>query len=325
VQQHPTYELPLYPPPISRRRQAPEPPAVVRPNLVMSKAEEAQFDRIVYWVGSPPEESRVLDLTPAISKAILDRYNQHNRPKKPRGYMRYSRDMTAGHFGLTGDTIKFSDAELLRDGQNRLLASVRSGCTFRTHVVFGIDDSLFDRIDQGETRKAPDLFAIAGYTNTTSLAAAVRNLDLLTRERMKSRASYEPPQLLHLLQQSYPRLPHYVTIARRIYEVSRQPIGMVAAMIYCFDRASPAHAGPYIEAWSTAKWGGTFSPIGQMQKAITRVQQGMTHGHIHETVRAAYMAIAWNLYMEGRRGSQRDFDWGLADEFPAILRDSDLA
>jgi hypothetical protein len=59
---------------------------------------------------------------------------------------------SGGSFSLTGDTIKFGTDGLLKDGQNRLAAVVRSGVSLSTHTVFGIEPLLFDRMDIGKNR-----------------------------------------------------------------------------------------------------------------------------------------------------------------------------
>jgi hypothetical protein len=97
--------------------------------------------------------------------------------------------MMADEWMLTGDTIKFSDAGLLRDGQNRLRACQRAGVPFRTHIVFGIEDEAFDRLDQGKNRNGADVLSIAGYQYVTALSGAVRWTHLIETGRAKSRDS----------------------------------------------------------------------------------------------------------------------------------------
>lgn len=77
-------------------------------------------------------------------------------------------------WGITGDTVKFGSDGLLKDGQNRLSACVRSGKPLTTHVVFGIDPKLFARMDIGKNRNGADVFSIAGVPHANHVAAAVR-------------------------------------------------------------------------------------------------------------------------------------------------------
>src|SRR5216684_5104576 len=91
----------------------------------------------------PPETSVVIEVDPKTAEHILAERNKGNRPPKPNKVHQFSADMTRSRWGLTGDTIKFGTDGRLLDGQNRLSAGVRSGKSFRTHVVFGIDPGLF--------------------------------------------------------------------------------------------------------------------------------------------------------------------------------------
>jgi hypothetical protein len=102
---------------------------------------------------NPPETSVIIVIDPKTAKAILDTRNEKNRPPKPNKVQQFAADMTRDWWGLTGDTIKFGTNGQLLDGQNRLSASAKSGKSFRTHVVFGIDPALFGRMDIGKTAK----------------------------------------------------------------------------------------------------------------------------------------------------------------------------
>ena len=166
-------------------------------------------------------------ITPVIAEALLRDYNFDNRPKKPKAIARYAEDMAAQRWSLTGDTIKFSKEKRLRDGQNRLAACVRAGAPFRTYIVFGIDDTAFDRMDQGRNRSGSDVLAIAGYSNTAALSGAVRWAHLIETGRAKNRDTYPAPEVLRLLRERYGVLPDYLPQARGIYAITKQPLSMV--------------------------------------------------------------------------------------------------
>jgi hypothetical protein len=130
-----------------------------------------------------------MTITPKICLELL-KYNENNRPQKPKKIAEYENYMMAGEWMLTGDTIKFSNAKLLRDGQNRLKACERAGVPFRTHIVFGIDDEAFDRLNQGKNRNGADVLSIAGYQYVAALSGAVRWTHLI-----ENRTGQKPRQL----------------------------------------------------------------------------------------------------------------------------------
>jgi hypothetical protein len=259
-----------------------------------------------------------MTITPMIAETLLRDYNRENRPKKPLNITRYAQDMAAGDWLLTGDTVKFSDAKRLRDGQNRLSACIRAGIQFQTHIVFGIADSAFDRLDQGRNRNGADVLAIAGYSNTTALSGAVRWVNLIETERAKQRDTYQPAEILRLLRERYSDLPNFVQQARAIYENAGQPQAVVIALLYLFHHANSAKATDFAAAWESARWDGKFKPIGLMQARIAEIRAS-TSGRVHDVVRTALIVNAWNLYLTGRKGRKVDMVWDPADTFPTIL------
>src|SRR5437667_9012867 len=96
---------------------------------------------------NPPETSVIIEIDPRTAGEILADRNKGNRPSKPNKVQQFAADMASSRWGVTGDTIKFGTDGRLLDGQNMLSAGVRSGESFRTHVIFGIDPALFGRMD----------------------------------------------------------------------------------------------------------------------------------------------------------------------------------
>ena len=86
---------------------------------------------------------------------------------------RLAREMLEGRWSLNGQTIKFLQSGELLDGQHRLHAVIRSGCTIQTLAVFGIHDpNAFQTIDTNQrARGADQILGIMGLSNTKDLAA----------------------------------------------------------------------------------------------------------------------------------------------------------
>jgi hypothetical protein len=278
--------------------------------------EQKTLDRILHYIEHPPENSRVMAITPKICPELL-KYNESNRPQKSKKIAEYQKYMMAGEWMLTGDTIKFSNAKLLRDGQNRLKACERAGVPFRTHIVFGIDDEAFDRLDQGKNRNGADVLSIAGYQYVAALSGAVRWTHLIETGRAKSRDSYTPAEILRLLRERYEKLQSFVQPGRSIYSTTGQPISLVIALLYLFEKANAPKAAIFAEAWQSGKWAGKFKPIALMQKKIGNLHS-MAAGRVHDVVRAALVIKSWNLFVAGKRGQPADLRWDTADPFPQI-------
>src|SRR4051812_48689623 len=93
-------------------------------------------------VGDEPHDwgltVRVVEVTPELAQQ-WHAMNEGNRREKRVNIARFGRDMQDGRWSLTGEPIIFDRDGYLRNGQNRLQACIRSGKSFRTLVVWGID------------------------------------------------------------------------------------------------------------------------------------------------------------------------------------------
>jgi len=249
--------------------------------------------KIKRYIKESPQNSRVLTFTPAVAEQVLLEFNIENRPRKPGKITEYAHDMAHGQWVVTGDTIKFSDAGRLRDGQNRLFACVRSDTPFTTHVVFGIPDTAFDVMDRGRNRDPSDVLAIAGFTDTGNLAAATR----WTRMLLTATVPQRP--------QDYADLPAFLTHGRR---VSDTPTGVATGHIYAFHQKSPGDAALFADAWATGNYNGKFVPLGRLSQKLKDLHMS-TSGRVHDVVRSALIITAWNLFRANRKGAAKDFEW----------------
>ena len=111
-------------------------------------------------------------ITPEQAERFLVR-NKSNRPISKTLVTNYSKAISRGEWELNGDAIRIAkDGELL-DGQHRLLAIVKSGCSIKTLLVTGLDQIVFDTIDRGKSRTVADILAINGEVNYGALASVL--------------------------------------------------------------------------------------------------------------------------------------------------------
>jgi hypothetical protein len=275
---------------------------------------------IAHYIKEPPENSRIFTITPNLAQWILDTYHDkdNNRSKKPQKIKQYAADMVDGKWGKTGDTLKFSDKGLFRDGQNRLFSCIKADTPFQTHVVFGIEDHLFDVMDRGKPRSGNDVLAIDGFKNTAALAAAVRWTRLIATDRVKFRDTYEPKELLAMLKSDYPTLPEFISQARVIARATEMPPGLVAAVIYLAAQRDPRKATDFARIWQL---GGTVphgKPIVHMLRRLQELRT-QSQGRVHDVVRAALAIQAWNLFAKKRDGRYGEVAWKLTDAFPQMV------
>ncbi|MDB4261353.1 hypothetical protein N9878_00660 [bacterium] len=288
-------------------------------NLVKKTNEEVSQDiasLLSKKIGNPPENSRVITFTPQVAEWVLETYNDGNRPRKPANIKKYADDMKNNKWGLTGDTIKFSDAGRLRDGQNRMAACVRSGTSFTSHVIFGIEDALFHVMDTGKTRGASDVLAIAGFTNTTSLASALRWSYILDTDP-NTRPGLSNEDALNFIRKDYADIEASMPVGKRLYSQYNHPIGQMAAMHRMFAKVDKTLADEFFDAWSSGVRAGRARCIGYLQDSLARVKDS-NHGRIHDTIRSAMVVKGWNLYYTKRKGSPKACLMQVGEQFPKV-------
>ena len=250
---------------------------------------------------NPPETSVIIDIDPSTAEEILASRNKGNRPPKPNKVQQFAGDMAADRWGLTGDTIKFGTNGRLLDGQNRLSAAVRSGKSFQTHVVFGIDPALFGRMDIGKPRNPADILHIAGFKYASTLAAAIRWAYLLDTDPY-NRETMQPDFVLKLARNEYSDIEPSLKDGRDINRQFAHPAGQMTALVYNFSKRDSGKAKDFVRAWLKGDRNGKYQIIDTMQ-ALLHSQKANNNGRIHELTRAGIIIKAWNIFRSGQKGS----------------------
>jgi hypothetical protein len=140
--------------------------------LSTATTEDAPTGDVVGQLVSKPAASVVM-IDPETAKQWLSR-NDANRHIRAAQVAKYASDMVAGRWHLTGSPIQFAVDGRLLDGQHRLLAIVKSGVTLPMFVVCGLPSSAQSYMDTGAKRTVADQLSIAGYKNSSVLAAGAR-------------------------------------------------------------------------------------------------------------------------------------------------------
>ena len=126
---------------------------------------------LAQWVTKP--SSSVVLIDPETATRWLAR-NEANRHLRVAQVTKYAGDMAAGRWHLTGSPIQFAADGRLLDGQHRLCAIIKSGVTLPMFVVRGLASTAQSYMDTGAKRTVADQLSIAGYKNSSVLAAGAR-------------------------------------------------------------------------------------------------------------------------------------------------------
>lgn len=121
---------------------------------------------------------RRVSITPKYAQEILDKMEAAcaagksvNRNVRQHRVDRYARDMEAGNWVENGESIKLDQEGVLKDGQHRLRAVVKSGCTIPMYFATVADDRAFSTIDTGMGRSDAFVLSVEGIKNGRTVAA----------------------------------------------------------------------------------------------------------------------------------------------------------
>lgn len=112
-------------------------------------------------------------VTPEIAERLLT-LNTANRPVTQTSLEAYAKDQTEENWIFQGNMIKFDYNRIMRDGQHSLLAQLKSGTTQVYHIQTGLDPIAFGVMDNHRKRSGGDVLAIKGFSNYTTLSAAIK-------------------------------------------------------------------------------------------------------------------------------------------------------
>jgi hypothetical protein len=111
-------------------------------------------------------------VTPEMAAELLKKNTENFRRPECKRVALYAEEMQSGNWADNGDTIKLN-GDILLDGQHRLMAVVRSGCSVPMIIVSGIKASAAT-IDRGKPRSIASWLSHDGFKNANVLASSAR-------------------------------------------------------------------------------------------------------------------------------------------------------
>lgn len=108
--------------------------------------------------------SRIVDLTPALAQALLNR-NADNRRLMQNVVDTYAREIECDAWEMNGEPIIVSDTGELNDGQHRCQAVVQTGKSIAVVLVAGVQRVTRLTLNRGRARTIGDYLTMEGYSN----------------------------------------------------------------------------------------------------------------------------------------------------------------
>lgn len=241
----------------------------------------------------------VIDVTPHLARTWL-RANTHNRNLRERAVADYARDMTAGHWTLNGEAIKFATDGTVLDGQHRLRAVIEADTTVQMLVVVGIDPAAQETMDTGRKRTTGDVMGLRGEANAHTLAAILRRVFAWNNGDYRFTGNYaatnrECAQLLD----EHPELRRSAEIAVRTRNAFPHiPQSILGTAHYLFSAIALDEAAWFFQRIAD----GAELPLGHPVLALrARVtSERLDSMRLPESRHMAYLIRTWNAVRDGR-------------------------
>lgn len=123
----------------------------------------------------PHMRTTIETVTPERAEQLLAT-NTMNRPVSRSHVNFLKKEMEAGAFKATGQSIQVSNTNKLLDGQHRLLAVVETGIPQEFVIVYDLPEEVFTVLDRGKTRSPGTAVSMAGFSNGNLRASIARML-----------------------------------------------------------------------------------------------------------------------------------------------------
>lgn len=240
----------------------------------------------------------VVNVTPALAEEWLAK-NTHNRRLRETRVNRYATDMANGDWRWNGESIKFSKAETILDGQHRLHAVIRADVTIPMAVVRGLDDEAQETVDGGIPRAFHDVLALRGEVDAPALAAIVRKVaswEEGSRKRLDG-SQFSTAELLRCLD-VHPELRSFTREARRCATGCNLPGSVLGLAWWVFDQVDDEDATFFFERLADGQGLVKGDPIYELRRTLSD-RQGIRQER-RQMFMLAFTIKAWNAYREGR-------------------------
>ncbi|MFJ4657949.1 hypothetical protein ACIP5Y_42340 [Nocardia sp. NPDC088792] len=247
--------------------------------------------------------TETINVTPQLASEWLDR-NTCNRPMSKMMVTQLAEAMKRGEWLHTHQGIAFDTNGVLVDGQHRLAAVVKSGCTVRMLVSHGVEPGTFAVLDTGRKRSARDVLSLQGEDNAAPLASALRVYHLYTTAPNSAwtgaNSQVTNEQIVEFLA-SHPAMRASVELAKSLNRAFRILVPAAAVGHYLTCSARPdidQHA--WIEGLETGANLTEHDPRLMLRNIILRLAAGKSAAKADGSRNQLHLYLkAWNAWVVG--------------------------
>lgn len=256
-------------------------------------------------------------ITPDLAVKMLAG-NEVNRNLRPRRVDLYAKQMAAGQWRLTGETIVFGPSGELLQGQHRLHACIQADAPFESVVVRGVDPESMRHMDSGLARTASDMFTLEGIKHTASTAAMTKLLIAIeggyplntTRRSLITR-----DEMLDFWRNHVDVIEAAVQLSGPTYTVLRHSRTAWGVLAFLVIQADADLASEFFRGLATGADMAEGDPRLALRNFI--VNASSVRRSISPIEIVANGIKAWNLYLDGKSVTHMK-GWKPAHQFPKV-------
>lgn len=251
-------------------------------------------------MSSGTETVKIELITPERAAKLLER-NKSNRRIREGRVREIARAITAGHWYVTGDTIKINGDGSLLDGQHRLSAIVAAGVPVRIAVARGVDSVAQRAMDRTLSRTLGDDLRMAGHAHYNMLAAAC-GLRMRWDDGSRSGGSFGVTRAsLDDANDVLQRVPHFERSVAMCadHRLTKLVQGSVAAMCHSvWYEIDPRLADAFIEDFASGVGLKKRDPVLAVREKLIEARAAHVKYRVGDLI--AILMRAWNARIEGR-------------------------
>jgi len=268
-----------------------------------------QIENLYSLIKNPPQNSRVIEVTPFLAEHILENLNIGNRTKKTEKIKTYAKDMLGGNWSLTNATLAFGKDGYLKDGQNRLSACVRAGKPFITHAIFGIDPESFIHMDVGANRSNMDVFTIMGVPYPSMTGSVLRHIVAYKSGHANTknvRLTNDELRKFYVDEVDTNVLEKAIRLSKITKKSTLIPVPPLAALFYIVaESGDDEKVCEFLNDLASNHGKGVRSPVRYFLTKITEIRVA-NRNKVTADVMSILLARTWINYLNGRASTRAD-------------------
>lgn len=241
----------------------------------------------------------IVEVTPRTAAQWLAK-NQKNRNVRASVVDSYARDMAAGRWLLTGESVKFDTDGNLIDGQHRCMAVIKSDVTVSMLVVRGVQPEAQDVMDTGAKRSAGDALHLNGAKNANLVAAATRLLlQVEGGVRRGSTARAYTNSEISVFVSENPGVLSAAEAAMAVRSTVELTPSVTAATWFLLYRVDPERCAQFFTSIAESMTTGAGDPRNTL---IRRLSSARRNGErLSQVAQMSFVIRAWNAWVKGER------------------------